>query len=142
MARQRNRAAYTLKKLPKMIQKETELDNYPAPVSVRKAIPYLGQPRTDGLKCRLCSHMCRNARMMQTHHRQEHGIVSERVVGAPSKAALRRGFKVPWREGVKCQQFFKKRRLSRWFEVCDDEAADDRQGDPCGLGQKGPEGAG
>jgi hypothetical protein len=144
-ASQRNTAAYTLTLLPDMVHKETELDNYPAPVSVRKAIPYLGPPRTDGLKCSQCSHMCRNARMMQLHCRQEHGLLSERGVGAPSRAALQRGFKVPWREGVKCQQFFKKRRLSRWFEVCDDDGIlgpDDRQGDACGLGQKGMEGAG
>ncbi len=121
-AMQRNRAAYTLTLLPHMIEKEIELDGYQGPVSVRKAIPYLGTPKTDGLKCSKCSHMCRNARMMQKHCRQVHRLISERRVGAPSRAALQRRFWVPWREGVKCQQLFKKRKLSRWFEVCDDAA--------------------
>ena len=127
---QRNKAAYTLTLLPDMIQKETELDDYQRPVSVRKAIAYLGMPKTDGLKCSGCSYICRNARMMQLHCRQVHGLFSERRVGAPSKAALQRKFRVPWREGVKCQQLSKKRKLSRWFEVCDDETIwgdDDRQ---------------
>lgn len=120
-AMQRNRAAYTLTLLPDMIQKEAELDGYQGPVSVRKAIPYLGRPRTDGLKCERCSYMCRNTKKIKYHRRKAHGLRSERGVGAPSKAALQRGFRVPWREGVKCQQLFKKRKLSRWFEVCDDE---------------------
>jgi hypothetical protein len=122
-ALQRNRAAYTLTLLPAMIQKEAELDCYEGPIFVRKAIPYLGPPKTNGLKCPQCSHMCRNVRMMQLHCRQEHGLVSERPVGAPSKAARQRGFRVPWREGVKCQRLFAKRKHSRWFEVRDDEEA-------------------
>ena len=132
---QRNRATYTLTLLPGMIQKETELNNYQRPVSVRKAIPYLGMPKTDGLKCSRCSYVCRNARMMQVHCREQHRLLSERRVGAPSRAALQRRFRVPWREGVKCQQLFKKRKLSQWFEVCDDAAIwgdDDRQTDRSG----------
>jgi hypothetical protein len=121
-ATQRNRATYTVTLLPNMVRKEGELDGYQVPVSVRKAIPHLGTPKTDGLKCSQCSYMCRNVRMMQLHCRQVHGLLSERRVGAPSKAALQRRFWVPWREGVKCQQLSKKRKLSRWFEVCDDEA--------------------
>jgi len=121
-AQQRNKATYTVGLLPNMIQKEQELDDYQGPVSVRKAIPYLGEPRTDGLKCAVCSHMCRNARNMQQHCRREHGLVSERGVGAPSRAARKLRFRVPWREGVKCQRLFKKRKHSRWFEVCDDGA--------------------
>lgn len=118
-AMQRNRATYTLTLLPGMVRKETELSDYQGPVSVCKAIPYLGKPRTDGLKCERCSYVCRNARLMQHHCRAVHGLLSERRVGAPSKAALQRGFRVPWREGVKCQRLFQKRRLSAWFEVCD-----------------------
>jgi hypothetical protein len=130
---QRNRAAYTLKLLPGMIRGITELDNYQRPVSVCKAIPYLGLPKTDGLKCRECTHLCRNRRNMQTHCRVQHGLLSERRVGAPLRAALRRKFWVPWREGVKCQQLSKKGKLSGWFEVCDDEAIwgdDHQQSDP------------
>ncbi|KAL7940040.1 hypothetical protein V8C42DRAFT_338738 [Trichoderma barbatum] len=121
-AMQRNRATYTLTLLPNMARNETELDDYQGPVSVRKAIPYLGRPRTDGLKCNTCSFICRNARLMQRHCRTKHGLLTERRVGAPSRAARQRKFWVPWREGVKCQQLFKKRKLSQWFEVCDDEA--------------------
>jgi hypothetical protein len=120
-ALQRNKAAYTLTLLPNMIHREMDLEEYQVPVSVRKAIPYLKAPKTDGLKCRQCSHVCHNVRVMQQHCRQAHGLLSERRVGAPSRAAQERGFWVPWREGVKCQQLSKKRKLSRWFEVCDDE---------------------
>lgn len=122
LAMQRNRAAYTLTLLPGMAQKEEQLDDYQGPVSVRKAIPHLGTPNPNGLKCTHCSHMCFNAKMMQLHYRRDHGITSERRVGAPSKADLQREFCVPWRVGVKCQRLSKKRKLSRWFEVCDDEA--------------------
>lgn len=66
--------------------------------------------------------MCFNARMMQLHCREEHGLLSERRVGAPSRAAHLRRFRVPWREGVRCQQLVKKRKHSWWVEVCDDEA--------------------
>lgn len=113
--RQRNRAAYSLTLLPNMAQRERDLDMYQAPTTVLKAIPYLDVQRA--LKCRLCHHACRNARNMQKHCRVEHEQHSERRVGALSKADGKRMFWVPWRENVTCQQFFKRRKLSRWFEV-------------------------
>jgi hypothetical protein len=121
-AMQRYRAAYTLTLLPNMVQKESELDDYQAPVSVLRAIPYLGKPRTDGLKCERCSYVCRNRKVLLCHRREKHGLVSKQQAGAPSKAAPKQRFRVPWREGVRCQQLFKKRKLSGWFEVCDNEA--------------------
>lgn len=118
---QRNRAAYTLSLLPDMMQKEAELDDYQVPVSVGKAIPYLEEPRTNMLGCDRCSHACGNARNMQEHRRKVHGLRGERRIGAPSRADRQQEFRVPWREKVKCQRFSQSRRLSRWFEVCDDE---------------------
>jgi hypothetical protein len=113
--RQRNRAAYSLTLLPNMAQSERDLDKFQAPTAVRKAIHYLDIQRA--LKCRFCDHACRNARNMQKHCRVEHGQHSERRVGALSKADRQRMFWVPWRENVTCQQFFKRRKLSGWFEV-------------------------
>lgn len=113
--RQRNIAAYSLTLLPNMAQSERELDMYQAPIAVPKAIPYLDVQLA--LKCRVCHHACRNARNMQKHCRVEHGQHSERRVGALSKADGNRMFWVPWRDNVTCQQFFKRRKLSGWFEV-------------------------
>jgi hypothetical protein len=119
---QRNRAAYTLSLLPNMYQKEAELDEYKGPDSVCKAIPYLEAPRPNMFKCDECGHSCSRRKNMQEHCRKEHGLLSERRVGAPSRANLQQKFSVPWREGVKCQRFSKRRKLSRWFEVCDGES--------------------
>lgn len=119
---QRYRAAYTLMLLPGIVWKETELNDYQGPVSIRKAILYLRRPKTDGLKCNKCSYIYCNARLMQHYCRTEHGLVSKQRVRALSRAARQRKFQVLWQEGVKCQRLFKKRKLSQWFKVCNDEA--------------------
>jgi hypothetical protein len=102
-----------IRQLPDIIQGEAGLDEFEFPEPTTKAIPQLGEPMPDGLGCKQCWYVSRQPQKIQIHCRVTHGWSNKRKRGQHGGV----GEDVPWVSGVRCQQFFRTRVNSRWFEV-------------------------
>ncbi|KNB04586.1 hypothetical protein FOXG_06642 [Fusarium oxysporum f. sp. lycopersici 4287] len=109
----RHRLVEQVKAIPDLLQDQSKLRLPRIPI---EAIPCLATPRLDGLKCRKCGHIFRQAQKMRLHCTEEHLWKNPRGRGRPI-SGLEPSAELPWIEGVACQRFFPSREGSRWFEV-------------------------
>jgi hypothetical protein len=100
--------------LPDIIQDEAGLDGFEFPEPTTKAIPQLGEPKTDGLGCKQCWYVSRQPQKIRIHGRVVHGWSKKRKRGQHGRVGED---DIPWVSGVRCQRFFRTRVNSRWFEV-------------------------
>ena len=103
------------------IQTQTQLQSFSFPDPTSAAIPWIQEPKSDGLSCLECSYIARQNRKIQEHCRIQHrwinpigrfGISVDIDVDTATNRVNR-----PWRINVRCQQLFRNRRASGWFEV-------------------------
>ncbi|KAH7233826.1 uncharacterized protein BKA55DRAFT_709509 [Fusarium redolens] len=109
----RHRLVEQVKAVPNLLQDQSKLRLPRIPI---KPISCLAAPRLDGLKCRKCGRMFRQAQKMGRHCMEEHLWKNPRGRGRPI-SGLEPSAELPWIEGVACQRFFPSREGSRWFEV-------------------------
>lgn len=83
----------------------------------RAPVPYINDPKPDGLQCRVCGHVIRQIGHMQLHCKTEHGWVNDWKKGGNIKAKLQEPRQLPWISGVWCQRLFPSRAASSWFKV-------------------------
>ena len=106
-----------VQQIPWLLRRQADLANLQLPDPEGRAIAQLAAPQRDGLDCEQCPYVIRQVRKMQDHCRTEHSWQTDWVKGGHvrRKAQAERVF--PWREGVRCQQWFPSRAGRRWFEV-------------------------
>ena len=106
-----------VRQIPRLLRRQADLANLQVPDPEGPAIAQLAAPRTDGLGREQCPYVIRQVRKMQDHCHTEHSWQTDWVKGGhiKRKAQAKRVF--PWREGVRCQQWFPSRAGRRWFEV-------------------------
>ena len=96
---------------------------YPPPTA--PAIPMLGTPKTDGLRCTFesngerCRYVNRYEQPMREHCRDIHQWANVKKIGRPRRKDQSK--EVPWQEGVHCQRFFTHGIHSNYFEVQNDQ---------------------
>ncbi|KAI8415992.1 hypothetical protein FOFC_02300 [Fusarium oxysporum] len=112
----RRRLVEQVKAIPNLLQDQAKLRLPRIPI---EPISCLAAPRLDGLKCRKCGCMFRQAQKMRLHCTKEHLWKNPRDRGRPI-SGLEPAAELPWIEGVACQRFFPSREGSRWFEVLQD----------------------
>ena len=120
----RQRIVQAVGRIPRLIQDQKELKEFgfvfPPPTA--PAIPELGEPRKDGLKCpfdkpngKPCTFIVRYSQRIREHCREVHQQGQPKQNGPPRKE--HRSPKVPWEEKVHCQRFFDHGLYSGFFEV-------------------------
>ena len=113
----RKAVAKAIGEIPGIIRSQDELRDFQYPPPTTEPIPFLDAPQADGLRCNACGFIIRTIEGMQRHCRKAHGWVNEWKAGGDVVKRAKQQRDVPWMTGVQCQQFFKSRAGSRWFEV-------------------------
>lgn len=118
-AKERRRIITELGQIPGIIQNQQGLRDFQFPIPSTKAIPELGEPKRDGIRCKKCSYVGRQRQGIQGHCRSEHGWKNPWPKGRESlvKKQERKEKDLPWVYGISCQRFFDQGVGSRWFEV-------------------------
>jgi superfamily II DNA helicase RecQ len=120
----RRRIQEQVAKIHGLIQSQHELqrDGFTFPPPRSPAMPELGMPKTDGLRCTFdskdgkpCQFINRRDQMLREHYRDIHDWVNPRKRGGQSKKVPVE--ETPWRKEVHCQRFFDHGLYSRYFEV-------------------------
>lgn len=96
-----------------LIKSQEELRNFSFPSPHVAPIPFL-ELQCDGLGCTICRFVCRNEKHMKKHCRTVHRWKNPLKQGGQNKSIQ---VEMPWRVGLQCQRFFRKRYASNWFEV-------------------------
>lgn len=112
----RRAIAQRVQSIPGLIQDQAELAGYSLPDRVTP-IPYIEEPKRDGLRCRTCRYVTRRVRVIQQHCKEQHNWVNDWKKGGNIKAKKQEPRQLPWIEGVWCQRLFRSRVASSWFEA-------------------------
>ena len=112
----RKAIAQEVQRIPHLIESQAQLAEYQLPDRA-PPIPYIQEPKSDGLRCRTCPYVAREVRVMQRHCKEHHGWVNDWARGGNIKARLQEPRQLPWSSGVWCQRLFRSRAASSWFEV-------------------------
>lgn len=97
----RRAIAQKVQSIPGLIQDQAELAAYSLPDRVTP-IPYIEEPKRDGLRCRKCRYVTRKVRVMQQHCKEQHNWVNDWKKGGNIKAKKQEPRQLPWIEGVWC----------------------------------------
>jgi len=103
--------------IPGMIADREGLRHWSFPRPTTAPVPFIAPPVSNGLGCQQCSFITRHVWVMQQHYKRQHGWVNDRKAGRVPKRKAGSMQAVPWRTGVTCQQFFRGRTASQYFEV-------------------------
>ncbi|KAK5989588.1 hypothetical protein PT974_01671 [Cladobotryum mycophilum] len=104
-----------------IIQDQAQLKDFEYPPPIVEPIPFIQQPKDDGLRCVECGRVYRQVRRIQEHCRKAHNWVNEWSKGGNVVKRAKQAREVPWITGVRCQRFFQTRAASGWFEVGRDD---------------------
>lgn len=112
-----------------LIQDEKQLKQewFSFPPSTSPAIPELGEPKRDGLRCKYnsedgkqCPYVVRYPQKMREHYRVVHQWKYVKKKGKPRRED--RVKDIPWEENVHCQRFFDHGLYSGYFAVASQPA--------------------
>ena len=123
----RQRVIEEVQKIEGLIQERSELNSISFPPASDPPIPYLQEPRADGMKCKLftegkpCRYIACQIQKIQEHYRDKHGWENPQKRGRPEAG---REVDTPWECGVQCQHFFIRGSGAQYFQV---QAAGTRQ---------------
>lgn len=127
---QREQVIQEISQIEGLIQDTRGLESFTFPKPTSPAVPELRAVMSDGLQCRLCSHICRNERRMRAHCKDIHKWINDRKKGRPSYKKRQSKVERPWISGVHCQQFFSQGPKSQLFEVMREEVVEEREPEP------------
>lgn len=114
---ERHKVAENIKRIPEIIKDQSELATFQFPPPTANPISFLASPQTDGLKCRRCPYIARQAQTIQANCRRCQNCQNSQGRGRPKTGNITSPPDLPWREGVTCQRFFPSKAASGWFEV-------------------------
>ncbi|KAK4118430.1 hypothetical protein N657DRAFT_651265, partial [Parathielavia appendiculata] len=81
---ERHATARAVQQLPDIIRTQEDLAGFEFPPPTAEAILFLGPPRPDGLKCRVCPYVVCHPKKIQEHARKVHGWHNQQRSGRPS----------------------------------------------------------